>query len=155
MSDLEARQAAFLAGEAPDDVAIYLADDYVDDLGRLEQYGVQAGDGIRIVVDGENGRDAFQAATGMDAMTFAQGAMGTDGDVAHDLTSGTCPDRDGESADDPDAAHAVEFVFAFAEAQKDPDEFDGIYTEGDVIHAYAHCTCGTAYADKWLASDAE
>jgi hypothetical protein len=149
MTDADDRQRAFLAGERPDDVAIYLADSYVDDLGRLEKYGEQTESGIRIVVDGENGRNAFQAATGMDAMTFAQGAMGTEGEITHDLTSGECPSRD----EDPDGSHDVEFVFAFAEAQKDPDEFDGIYTEGDVLHAYAHCSCGASYADKWVTSD--
>jgi len=147
MTDVEARHGAFLAGDRPDDVAIYLADDYVDDLGRLEKYGVETEHGIVIVVDGESGRDAFQAATGMDAMNFAQGAMGTDAPIDHDLTDGECPERDVE----PDVEQAVEFVFAFAEEEKDDDEFDGLYTEGDVLHAYAHCTCGAAYADKWVA----
>lgn len=149
MTDVSARREAFLAGDRPDDVAIYLADDYVDDLGRLEKYGVRTADGIVIVVDGESGRNAFHAATGMDAMNFAQGAMGTEGDIAHDLTDGDCPAVE----EDPDAEHVVEFVFAFSEDEKDDDEFDGLYTEGDVVHAYAHCTCGASYADKWLAED--
>ena len=25
-----------------------------------------------------------------------------------------------------------------------------IYAEGDVIHAYAACECGTTYSDKWV-----
>jgi len=147
MTDVQARREAFLAGDRPDDVAIYLADDYVDDLGRLEKYGVRTTDGIVIVVDGESGRNAFHAATGMDAMNFAQGAMSEDAPIGHDLTTGDCPAVD----DDPDAEHVVEFTFAFSEEQKDGDEFDGLYTEGDVVHAYAHCTCGTSYSDKWLA----
>jgi len=147
MTDAAARREAFLAGDRPDDVAIYLADSFVDDLGRLEKYGVPTDDGILIVVDGESGRNAFHAATGMDAMNFAQGAMGTESEISHELTDGDCPDAD------DDGEHAVEFVFAFSEDEKDPDEFDGIYTEGDVVHAYAHCTCGTAYADKWVVDD--
>jgi len=148
MTDVSARREAFLAGDRPDDVAIYLADDYVDDLGRLEKYGVRTDDGIVIVVDGESGRNAFHAATGMDAMNFAQGAMSEEAPIGHDLTSGECPDAEA----DADTEHVVEFVFAFSEAEKDDDEFDGLYTEGDVVHAYAHCTCGTSYSDKWVAA---
>ncbi|WP_227133256.1 DUF5807 family protein [Halorubellus salinus] len=149
MTDVSARREAFLAGDQPDDVAIYLADDYVDDLGRLEKYGVRTAEGIVIVVDGESGRNAFHAATGMDAMNFAQGAMGTESEIGHDLTTGECPDAE----NDPDTDHVVQFVFAFSEDEKDDDEFDGLYTEGDVVHAYAHCACGASYSDKWLAAE--
>ncbi|ARS90613.1 DUF5807 family protein [Natrarchaeobaculum aegyptiacum] len=140
----EAR-AEFLAGERPDDVALFLASSYVSD-DRLESFGDAVDGGVVIVVDGERGRNAFQAATGVDAMTFAQTAMGTDGEVAADLAGGTCPAASTDGDDD----HDVAFVFAFAEAQN--EDVGGIYAEGDVIHAYARCECGTAYSDRWNAS---
>lgn len=135
----------FLAGERPDDVALYLADSYVSD-ERLEQFGDRVADGVLIVVDGERGRNAFRAATGTGAMEFAKSAMNLEGTIDDGLTSGKCPDV---SADD---GHAVQFVFAFAEERN--EEVGGIYAEGDVIHAYAQCTCGTAYSDRWNATDA-
>lgn len=133
----------FVAGERPDDVALFLASSYVDD-DRLESFGDSVDGGVVIVVDGERGRNAFRAATGVDAMTFARSAMATEGDIEADLADGTCPDA---SADD---THEVRFVFAFAEAQN--EAAGGLYADGDVIHAYARCACGTAYSDRWNAS---
>jgi hypothetical protein len=132
----------FLAGERPDDIALYLADSYVAD-ERFEQYGDRVEDGIVMIVDGESGRNAFEAATDTEAMAFAQLAMKREGEIAADLTDGTCPDAgDGER-------HAPEFVFAFSEEQN--EEVGGLYAEGDVVHAYAQCSCGTAYSDRWVA----
>ena len=135
-------RAEFLAGQRPEDVAIYLADAAVDDPSTLDSYGERVDDGTLIVVDGEKGRSAFQAATGMDAMGFAKQAMGADGEISEELTGGTCPE--GED-------HATRFVFAFAEEQN--EEVGGLYGEGDVIHAYAQCECGTAYSHKWIAGE--
>ena len=142
MSDL---RTEFLAGERPEDVALYLADTYVSD-DRLAEFGESVDDGVLIVVDGERGRNAFQAATGTDAMGFAKTAMGLEGVVDDDLTGGQCPEA--STGED----HAVQFVFAFAEEQN--EDVGGLYAEGDVIHAYARCTCGTAYSDRWAVSDA-
>ena len=137
-------RAAFLAGERTEDVALFLADSFVDD-DRLERFGERVDGGTLLVVDGERGRNAFQAATGVDAMAFAGSAMGLEGIVDGDLTGGTCPDEP-EGGD-----HAVQFVFAFAEERN--EEVGGIYADGDVIHAYAQCRCGTAYSDRWVAGD--
>ncbi len=134
----------FLAGERLDDVALFLSDSFVED-DRLERFGERVDGGTLIVVDGERGRNAFQAATGVGAMEFAGSAMGVDGLVDGDLTGGTCPDE----ADGGD--HDVQFVFAFAEAQN--EEVGGIYADGDVVHAYAQCTCGTAYSDRWTVAE--
>lgn len=129
---------AFLAGDRLDHVALFLTDDYLDDQGALAAHGTEVEGGVVLVVPGEKGRQLFSAGTGMDAMAFAKEAMGTDGDIDHDLTGGTCPDC-GES---------VAFVLAFAEAQN--EEVGGIYAEGDVIHAYAACPDGTAFSDRWI-----
>ncbi|WP_254525211.1 DUF5807 family protein [Natrinema caseinilyticum] len=139
----------FLAGERPDDVALYFADSYVSD-DRLEQFGDRVDDGVLIVVDGERGRNAFRAATGTGAMEFAKSAMNLEGDVDDDLAGGQCPEASDTEASDDDG-HAVQFVFAFAEERN--EDVGGIYAEGDVIHAYAQCTCGTAYSDRWNATD--
>ncbi|NGM70126.1 hypothetical protein G6M89_14105 [Natronolimnobius sp. AArcel1] len=135
------QRAEFLSGERPDDVAIFLADSYVSD-DRLEQFGERVDGGTLIVVDGERGRGAFQAATGTGAMQFAKSAMDLEGDIDEDLTDGVCPD-----ADDDTATHEPQYIFAFAEEQN--EDVGGLYAEGDVIHAYAQCTCGTAYSDRW------
>ncbi|WP_435334699.1 DUF5807 family protein [Haloarchaeobius sp. TZWWS8] len=135
-------RAQFLAGELTDDVALYLADSFVDDIGRLEKYGERTDDGIVIVVDGDSGRNAFTIGTGSDAMAFAQEAMDTEGTINEDLTGGDCPECDDGS---------VDYVFAFAEDQN--EEVGGLYAEGDVIHAYARCTCETAYSHKWVAGE--
>ena len=136
----------FLAGQRPDDVALFLADSYVAD-DRLTEFGERVDDGTLIVVDGERGRNAFKAATGTGAMEFAKSAMSTEGEIDDDLSGGVCPDADTEGE------HAVQFVFAFAEEQN--ESVGGIYADGDVVHAYAQCTCGTAFSDRWNATDAE
>jgi hypothetical protein len=135
----------FLAGQRLEDVALFLADSYVSD-DRLEQFGERVDDGTLIVIDGERGRNAFKAATGTGAMEFAKSAMSNEGEIDDDLAGAQCPDAtDGE-------AHSVQFVFAFAEAQN--EEVGGIYADGDVIHAYAQCTCGTAFSDRWNVTEA-
>ena len=132
----------FLAGERLDHVALFLADEYLDDGGTIADHGEPVDGGVVLVVPGDDGRRMFAAGTGMEAMQFARGAMDTDGDIADELNAGTCPDAgDGED-------HRVQFVFAFAEAQN--EEVGGRYAEGDVLHAYAKCACGTAYSDRWL-----
>ncbi|USZ71169.1 DUF5807 family protein [Natronosalvus halobius] len=141
----EAREA-FLAGERPEDVVLFLADSYVSD-DRLAEYGDPVDGGVLIVIDGERGRNAFKAATGTGAMEFARLAMEHEGIIDDDLAGGTCPDEpEGEEGD-----HEAQFVFAFAEEQN--EEVGGIYAEGDVVHAYAQCTCGTAYSDRWAVQD--
>jgi len=144
MSDLE----AFLAGDRAEDVAIFFSEGFVDEAGKLTDYGESVDDGVVVVVDGERGRDAFHAATGNDAMTFAQRAMGQTGTIAPDLTGGDCPSVEGNETQ---ADHDTTFVFAFSEEQN--EEVDGIYAEGDVIHAYAQCACGTAYSHRWVAGE--
>ena len=141
-------RAEFLAGDRPDDVALFLADSYVSD-DRLEQFGERVEDGTLIVVDGERGRNAFQAATGSQAMQFAKSAMDNEGIIDADLTGGTCPETPGSE----DGEHEIQFVFAFAEERN--EDVGGIYAEGDVIHAYAQCTCGTAFSDRWNPTDAD
>ena len=135
---------AFLAGERPDDVAIYLSAAVVDDLEKLDGFGDRVDDGLLLIVDGERGRRVFNTAAGVDAMAFAKQAMGTEGEIHDELIGGSCPER-GENEDD----HDTQFVFAFAEAQN--EEVGGLYAEGNVIHAYARCECGTAYSEKWVA----
>ena len=139
------RFEAFLAGDRPDDVAAYFNADTLSDAETLakESYATALEDGVRIVVPGEAGRAAFESATGVDPMDFAGQAMGTEGEIDASLAAGTCP-----AADEP-GPHEVQMAFAFAEEQN--DEVGGLYAEGDVIHAYAKCSCGQAYSEKWLA----
>lgn len=136
------KREQFLAGERPEDVAIYLADAVVDDPDALADYGQRVADGVLLIVPGENGRAAFSNATGTDAMTFAQEAMDGDGEIDPDLTGGTCPECENDD---------VRIVFAFAEERN--EEVGGIYAEGDVIHAYARCADGTAFSQKWVAGE--
>ncbi|WP_435096329.1 DUF5807 family protein [Halorubrum sp. N11] len=137
----------FLAGERLDDVVFYLSDAYLDDDSRLRNVGTETDDGVRLILDGETGRSAFEAGTGMGAMEFAKTAMGAEGGIARSLDDGACPFAE----EGPDDDHAVNFVFAFAEAQN--EDVGGLYAEGDVIHAYAHCTCGESYSHKWIVGD--
>ena len=136
------RREQFLAGERPDDVALYLSEAFLDDPGPLADHGELVDGGILLVVDGEAGRSVFQKATGMEAMTFTKEAMGTESPVDADLTGGTCPEADDGGDHDP------LFVFAFAEERN--EEVGGIYAEGDVMHAYARCECGVSYSDRWV-----
>jgi hypothetical protein len=131
----------FLAGERLEDVALYLAEDQLDEAGKLAEAGEQQENGVVLVVPGEQGRRMFQAGTGMDAMEFAKEAMGEEGEIDRGLAGGSCPGGDDED-------HEVQFVFAFAEAEN--PEVGGLYAEGDVIHAYAQCACGEAYSQKWV-----
>ncbi len=138
---------AFLAGDRLDDVVLFISDAYLEDDSRLRSVGTETDGGVRLVLDGEKGRSAFQAGTGMDAMAFAKEAMGNDGSIARTLDGGECPFADAE----PETDHTVRFVFAFAEAQN--EEVGGIYAEGDVVHAYAHCACGESYSDRWVVGE--
>lgn len=166
MDDLQ----AFLAGDRPDDVVLFLSDSFVEDTDALADFGERVeraeqssaerasgeqpratddGDdvgGVMLVVDGERGRSVFKRMTGMDAMSFAGAAMDNPGSIDRTLAGGDCP----EAASGPQE-HRPEFVFAFAEAQN--EEVGGMYAEGDVIHAYVYCSCGTAYSDKWVAGE--
>ena len=140
---VEARYAAFRRGERPDDVCIYLHEEGVGNVEALSEMGIRTDDGVVLVMPGEEGRAAFERATSLDPMDFAGIAMDTEGDIDEDLTGGECPEAgDGED-------HYVKFVFAFAEEHH--PEMEGLYAEGDVVHAYAACACGTTYSDKWVA----
>ncbi|WP_281194890.1 DUF5807 family protein [Halorubrum sp. F4] len=156
MSKLE----EFLAGDRLDDVVFYVSDAFLEDDSRLREVGTETDDGVRLVLDGETGRSAFQAGTGMGAMEFAKEAMAAEGEIARSLDAGECPFAGDDAADAADADgddapagddHEVRFVFAFAEGEN--PEVGGLYAEGDVIHAYAHCTCGESYSRKWIVGD--
>mgnify|MGYP006295032501 CR=1 FL=1 len=141
------RVAGFLAGDRPDDVALYLSAERVSNVESLLEKPVAsaADDGVLLVVDGETGRSVFRQFTGQDAMDFTGAAMQRDGHVEQSLAAGTCPDDDG------DEPHEPVFVFSFAEEQN--EEVGGMYARGAVVHAYAQCSCGTAYADKWVVDE--
>jgi hypothetical protein len=134
-------RAAFLDGERPSDVHIFLHEDSVNDVTSLEPHGEPVENGIVLVMDGKRARDVFQSATGIDPMELAQDAMGTAGEVASDCAAATCP-NEGDSDD-----HIPKFIFTFAEAQN--EDVGGLYADGPVIHAYVACTCGARYSDKW------
>jgi hypothetical protein len=137
----------FLAGERLDDVLVYLSTDAVSDPSALADHAEAVPGGLVLVIPGEDARSVFRAAAGIDPMAFAQDAAGTEGDVASDLTGGTCP----AAAEGGSGDHDVRFVFAFAEGEN-PDA-GGRYAEGDVIHAYASCACGTAYSVTWVVGE--
>jgi len=127
----------FLAGDRLDDVALFLTHEYLDSEGKLANYGEEVDDGVVLVVEGEQGRRMFASGTGMDAMQFAKQAMAVDGHIDRDLGGGDAPD-----------GGDVQFVFAFAEAKN--EEVGGLYADGDVIHAYAYSSDGTAFSDRWV-----
>jgi hypothetical protein len=139
----------FLAGDRPDDVALFLADAYVDDPETLADRGLCVDGGVVLVVDGERGRQVFSSITGTAAMQFAREAGGVEGAISADLSGGSCPRDGGEDDETSPTDHATQFVFAFAEPQN--EEVGGIYAEGDVIHAYARCACGAGYSHRWVA----
>lgn len=143
------RLEAFLAGDRLDDVAIFVSDAHLTESDSLTEHGEQVDGGVVIVVPGEEGRQAFSAGTGMDAMEFAKEAMGTDGTIGPRLDTGDCPATD--SPEGPKTDHELEFVFAFAEEEN--EEVGGLYAEGDVIHAYAQCACGESYSHKWVVGE--
>ena len=130
----------FLAGERLDDVALFLADEYLDSEGTIADHGETVDGGVVLVVDGDRGREIFASGTGMDAMAFAREAMDTTGRIDRDLSGGDPPD-----------GGDVQFVFAFAEAKN--EEVGGLYAEGDVVHAYAYSSEGTAFSDRWVVGD--
>jgi hypothetical protein len=138
---------SFLEGDRPEDILIYLHEEGVGSIDDLLDIGTRVGEGVVLVLPGEDGKAAFESATGLDAMDFAGMAMQTDGEISEDCTSGTCPNASEEDDDE----HYVKFVFAFAEEQN--EAVGGIYAEGDVLHAYAACACGTTYSDKWVAEE--
>lgn len=150
------KRAQFLAGDRVEDVAIFLHEEGVGTLDALSEYAETVDDGVVLVLDGAQGRSAFQSATGLDPMSLARRAMDTNGEIDRSLAGGTCPNEasgsgEGDNLDEGDEVHTVKFLFAFAEAQN--DEVGGLYAEGDVIHGYAVCTCGASYSEKWVAGE--
>ena len=140
---------AFLAGDRLDDVAIYVADTVFDGDHPLSAAGTAVDGGVVVVVAGETGREAFADSTGLDPMAFAKQAMDRTGEIDDRLAGGVCPDAGDTDADATADDHHIEFGFAFAEAEN--QDVGGLYAEGDVIHAYAHCSCGTDFSQKWVA----
>jgi hypothetical protein len=140
-SPTSALHEAFCRGERPDDVLIYLHEEGVGSLEDLLEIGTRVEDGVVLVLPGEEGRAAFEQATGLGAMDFAGTAMDTEGRIDDDCTGGTCPE-----AEHGDGDHYVKFLFAFVEAQN--EAVGGLYAEGDVRHGYAACACGTTYSEK-------
>lgn len=139
MSDLE----TFLAGRAPDHVAIVLAEATLADPDALDEYAEPLDGGRVLVLGGARGRSAFRRATGQDPMAFARVASDRDGNVERDLSGGDCPDADADAD-----AHDPRIVFAFAEAQN--EAAGGLYADGPVVHAYVECNCGVRYSDRWV-----
>lgn len=163
-------RSAFLAGERPDDVLVYLAARAVSDVETLAAHGERVNEGIAFVLDAERGRRVAKRAMGTDPMDLAKRAMDRDGKIDLVALRGDCPaidtasgspshadsgapvdpdTDDPDSPDDTERTHVLRQVFAFAEERN--AEAGGIYAEGDVIHAYAVCSCGTAYSDRWVA----
>jgi hypothetical protein len=167
---VDGSRKAFLAGERPDDVLVYVAARAVSGIEALADRGERTEKGVAFVLDGERGRRVAEQVLGTDPMDLASAAMDREGELDLVSLAGTCPAAevdtgvDGASAaddvddvgadtdiDDGSSAHALRGVFAFAE-ERNP-EAGGIYAEGDVIHAYAVCTCGTVYSDRWVAGN--
>ena len=160
-------RSEFLAGERPDDVAIYLADEHLRNAEALADRAERVEGGYVLVLEGERGRRVFQTVAGEAPMEFAQDATEREGPIERDLTGGVCPEDDGSGDADTDAStdadvdadasseagadHVVRFVLAFAQEQT--DDVGGLYEEGDVIHAYARCACGAAFSDRWVVGD--
>ena len=140
---MRTRRDEFLAGDHLDHVAIYLAEEHVDDPDGLDGHVEDVEDGIVLVVEGAVGRDVFSAVVGLDPMGFAQEAMSRPGSIDGGLCGGDCPAGSG-----PD--HRIRYVLAFAEAQN--EQAGGRYAEGDVVHAYARCACGESFSDRWVAN---
>jgi hypothetical protein len=152
MSDDRSSRAlheAFRQGERPDDVLVYLHEDGIGSIEDLLEIGTRVEDGVVLVLPGEEGQNAFQQATGLDPMDFAGMAMKTDGEIDDDCTGGRCPDAD----QTPEEDHYVRFVFAFVEPQN--ETVGGLYAEGDVMHGYAACDCGTTFSEKRVIRDEE
>lgn len=143
MSDLE----TFLAGRAPDHVAIVLDDEILTDPAALDGYAEPLDGGLALVLPGADGRSAFRRATGQDPMAFARAAGDREGRVAEDLTGGDCPGTEGT----PDEVHLPMVVLSFVEARN--EGIGGLYAKGPVVHAYVQCACGTLYSDRWVAGD--
>lgn len=139
---MDQQHRAFLSGERPEDVLIYLNDAVVSNADALAEHGDRVDGGTVLVLPGERGRSVFEQIVGVPPMTFAGTAMETDGTVADDCTGGECPN----AATDGD--HRVRVLLAFAEEQN--EEAGGLYAAGDVIHAYAGCVCDTTYSDRWV-----
>ena len=149
-------RAAFLAGERPEEVLVYLTVSAVSDVETLADRGEEAGNGVVLVLDAERGRRVAERAIGADPMDLASRAMDTEGAIDLEAVTGVCPvvpdGADSGSAERPDVdgeGHALRYVFAFAEERN--EDVGGIYAAGDVIHAYGVCECGTAYSDRWVA----
>lgn len=60
---MSAARRAFLAGDRPNDILIYLREDGVADPDRLADLGERTAEGVALVLPGPKGREAFESAT--------------------------------------------------------------------------------------------
>ena len=147
----------FLAGESPEEVLVYLAESGVSNIEALADRGEEVQSGVVLVLDAEHGRRVAERAIGTDPMDLASAAMDTEGEIDLEAPRGACPathdgagSGSGEHLGADGEDHTLRYAFAFAEERN--AEVGGIYAEGDVIHAYGVCDCGTAYSDRWVAN---
>lgn len=150
------QREAFLAGERPDDVAIYLSESGLRNADALADRAEAVEGGYVLVLSGERGRQVFSVVAGEPPMEFAQEASERDGAVDRDLTGGRCPEapaaEEVDGAGGVDApAHEPRFLLAFVQEQT--EGAGERYEEGDVVHAYVRCDCGAAYSDRWLVGE--
>jgi hypothetical protein len=141
---MDERRRKFLDGERPEDVLVFLGEAAVSGIDSLADHGERVENGLVLVLPGERGRGVFRRATGVDAMSFAGTASDREGAVDPGMIAGDCPDGG-------DGGHGLQFLLGFAEEQN--VEAGGRYAEGDVLHAYAACDCGTAYSDRWVVGE--
>ncbi len=140
------KHTEFLAGERPEDVLFFLHEDAVSNPGALAEYADEVEDGHVLVLPGDDGRSAFQSATGIDDGTGSAG----DGNRGRHRRR---PDRRGLSDRRGGAGERPHDPIRLRLRRGTERGRRRLYAEGDVVHAYAVCACGERYSDKWVVGE--
>lgn len=133
----------FIAGEKPKHILLY----HGIGAGKLPDQAAKLAhdieDGHVMVLPAAMAQEIADKVLIPDLSTFSERSRERGGAIESFLTAGTCPE-----AMDNGKGHTLEQIFAFV--QPKDELLGGIYAKGDVMHAYALCSCQTYYSDRWV-----
>jgi hypothetical protein len=133
----------FVAGNRPEHVMLFQRDGTGPLSDNAQELGHEVADGTVIVAPAVMAQEIVSEVLSPSPTEFTDRAREREGEIESFLTAGTCPD-----AGEDDGKHLLEQLFAFV--QPEDQSLGEMYAKGDVMHAYAQCSCQAHYSDKWV-----
>ncbi|WP_254280489.1 DUF5807 family protein [Haloarcula marina] len=134
----------FIAGNRPGHIMLFQhenATSLPDDASKVAK---NAAEGKMIIQPAVMARDLIDKVLVPNISQFTELSQKRQGNIEPYLTSGDCPEANSNHDED----HIIEQLFAFVQPKH--NSLGGIYADGDVMHAYARCSCQVHYSDRWV-----